>query len=87
MDSGELKALIKPVTRRLKGYVRFVGKLVTGKRKRFRSESLAESIKPSQILFQSDHLLQSNKQIKCAIWETADLLLAYFHLLRTSLAE
>jgi len=31
MDSGELKALIMPVTRRLKGYVRFVGKLVTGR--------------------------------------------------------
>jgi len=31
-----LFALIRPVTRRVKGYTRFVGKYVTGRRKRFR---------------------------------------------------
>jgi len=30
-----------------------------------------------------DHSLKSYKQIKCAISETADLLHAYLHLLRT----
>jgi len=42
-----------PVTRSVKGYIRFVGKYVTGKRKRFRSYKVYNSC--------SNSLAESNK--------------------------
>jgi len=38
----------------------------------------------SQKMSKSDHSLKSYKQIKCAIWKTAELLHAYLYLPRTS---